>query len=508
MEASIERSSAAVPSPRVDTAPERPGRRSWLQEVGPGPIVLALTIIGAAWRFSTLDVQSLNVNEADTFLLLHHSFTGMLSHLSSTESSPPLYYMLAWVWVKVFGLSTAGLRSFSAIVGTATIPVMYLVGRQVGTRVGLWAAAITTVSSSMFFYSQETRCYPLLILFSAAAYGCWLRALADPSTRRLWLWAGISSLALLTHYFAAFLFLPEALILARRVSFRRMWAPAGAVVLVGLALVPLAVSERADGKTNWIEELSLSGRVAESVKVLTTGKYTALVLPAVVLLILLSASSVALLRKHGSPRERAAGRDALIVAVVALGLPLFLAVAHIIDIFDGTNMVAVWVPLTVLVACGLGVARARLASTAIGLAICAIGVALICSTIAIPVYQRDDWRDVAHALGPSASPRAIVIVPRNIDGLKAYLANLTTVDAPTVAAHELDFVALRVRRTVGPPLAPGVTRSAPAGFRFAGVKKAETYAISRFLALGSGDVTVAALRRLKGEPAAEVILQP
>ena len=59
----------------------------------------------------------------------------------------------------------------------------------------------------MYYYSQEARCYALLILFSAVAFVLWLRALEDRDTRSLALWAGASILALLTHYFAAFLFI-------------------------------------------------------------------------------------------------------------------------------------------------------------------------------------------------------------------------------------------------------------------------------------------------------------
>jgi mannosyltransferase len=486
---------------------ERRGRIAGLPSPTAPEIVLGLTVLGAALRFATLDVQSLNVDEADTVILIHRTFTGMLSHITNTESSPPLYYILAWAWSRVFGMGTVGLRSFSALVGALTIPVMYLAGRQISPRVGVWAAALTTVSSSMYFYSQETRCYPLLVLFSAAAYIYWRSALENPTVRALGLWAGMGSLALLTHYFAAFLLIPEAIILARRIGLKRVWAPVAAIGVVGLALVPLAISERSDGKTNWIEELSLSGRIAETVKVLTTGKYVLLVLPVVALILLLSAGAVALVFRRGDVRDRGAARDAMIVASAALAVPLVLAVSHIIDVFDGTNMVAVWVPLTLLVSYGLGLVRARLSGALIGAAICAISVAAVATTDALPVYQRDDWRGVARALGQPASPRIIVIVSRNVDALAVYLGDLRTIYSPTVTAHEVDFAALRTRRTVAGPLPPVVPTTPPEGFRFAGLTRTKTYAISRFLAVGSGTVTLANLRKVKAEPAAEVILQ-
>jgi mannosyltransferase len=252
----------------VEAAGRRGRRRRRLPA---GELVLALTLVGAALRFSTLGVQSIWEDEAATLMLVHHGLAGTLSHLSASESSPPLYYVLVWAWTRVFGAGPLGFRSFSAVIGSATIPAMYLAGRQVSTRVGVWAAVLTTVSPAMYYYSQEARDYGLLVALCAVAYWLWQRALAEPSARRLGQWGLVSALALLTHYFAAFLFLPEAWLLARRVGWRRVRIPAGAVLLVGAALVPLAAAQRASGKVDWIEEASLPSRIGETAKLFLVG---------------------------------------------------------------------------------------------------------------------------------------------------------------------------------------------------------------------------------------------
>ena len=228
-------------------------------------IVLGLTALAAILRFATLDVQSIWLDESATMILVHRGFGGMLSHLSASESAPPLYYVLVWAWTKVLGAGPLGFRSFSALAGTITVPVMYLAGRRISPRVGLWAAALTAVNPAMYYYSQEARCYALLILFSAGAFVLWQRALETPSRQRLALWAGMSILALLTHYFAVFLFVPEAFLLARRLGWRRLLVPVGAVSIVGIALLPLAISERSGGKkSEWIEESALISRMGET----------------------------------------------------------------------------------------------------------------------------------------------------------------------------------------------------------------------------------------------------
>ena len=58
---------------------------------------------GAVLRFVTLDSQSLWYDEAVTAQLLQMDFGAMLRAIPDSESTPPLYYVLAWLWTHVFG---------------------------------------------------------------------------------------------------------------------------------------------------------------------------------------------------------------------------------------------------------------------------------------------------------------------------------------------------------------------------------------------------------------------
>ena len=90
-------------------------------------------------------------------------------------------------------------------------------------------APLPVTQSFVLIWPQLTGLVAATILIFAIAYVLWQRALEEPQGRRLALWAGASILAVLTHYFTAFLFVPEALILIRRLGWRRLWAPIGAV---------------------------------------------------------------------------------------------------------------------------------------------------------------------------------------------------------------------------------------------------------------------------------------
>src|SRR4051812_13368430 len=190
----------------------RPPRRRARRGLCRSPPPTALTIAAALLRFATIDVQSYWFDEALTAKLVGMPFGDMLSRIPDTELTPPLYYVVAWPWAHVFGSHEAALRSLSALLGVAVVPVAYLVGRElIGRGAGLVAAALVAFNPLLVWYSQEARPYSLLVLLSALSLLFFARAVRRRAARDLWWWAALSALALLTHYFAAFLVVPEGL---------------------------------------------------------------------------------------------------------------------------------------------------------------------------------------------------------------------------------------------------------------------------------------------------------
>ena len=144
---------------------------------------------------------------------------GLLRAIPDSESTPPLYYVLAWLWTQVVGTGEVGLRSLSALLGTATIVVVWALGRRLGgERAGLAAAALVAFNPMLVWFSQEARGYALLALLGALSALLWLRALERPrdGARALLAWGAVAALALATHYYAIFLIAPQAAWLALR----------------------------------------------------------------------------------------------------------------------------------------------------------------------------------------------------------------------------------------------------------------------------------------------------
>ena len=114
------------------------------------------------------------------------------------------------------------------------------------SRAAIVCAALVAVNPLFVWYSQEARVYGLFVLTGALAMLCFLRALREPTPRRMAAFAVSASLALLTHYFAVFLLVPMALWLAWERRTRRAALPA-----IGALGARRACADAADLRPGW-----------------------------------------------------------------------------------------------------------------------------------------------------------------------------------------------------------------------------------------------------------------
>ena len=407
--------------------------RRWLYAL------VALTAVGAIVRFATLGVQSYDHDEAVTAAgVLHPSLFSTLSEVVHGERSPPLYYVLAWLWSRPFGTGEVGLRSLSALLGTLAIPLTYLAAAALTRRggVALIAAALVALNPYLVWYSQEARSYALMVLFATAALYYFARSLDDSSARSLGLWALASALAVCSHYFAAFLIAPEAIwLLARPTGRRRAAVAAGAVVVAGLALVPVAVAQEGSGRRNAFTDTSLISRVGELCMNYVAGEepspfagnhlVDALQLAAVLGGALFAGLAIGLVVRRGRPRDKHAAVVAGVVGGGAIALPLFLAVVGI-DFINPRNLIGALVPLLILLAVGFGMPRSGLLGLGGAGATCALFAVVLAATNVSSQMQRPDWRGAAEAIEASAPGARAYVVPRNGDEPISYYLGLDT----------------------------------------------------------------------------------
>jgi hypothetical protein len=351
--------------------------------------------------------------------VLHSSLGDTLSAIPDSESTPPFYYLLAWLWSVPFGVGEVALRSLSALIGIGAIPVAYLTGRELSTpRVGLVAAAIVASSPMLIWYSQDARAYSLLVLLSALSFLFTVRALRGDGNRDLALWALFSSLALATHYFAIFVIAAEAGVLLARLRSRGSILAVAAVAACGLALLPLALHQSNIPNNDWISGEPLLDRIADVPRKFLlgeTGAYINIygrdgqsaylnraVIPGVLVL-----AGLVLLYRFAEARERRGAWLALGIGGGAALAAVLLAIAGP-DYLLARNLLAAYVPLTIVVACGLGAARSGRLGIWLAAALCAVLAAFAIYSDARPALRNDDWRAVAQDLGPPRSDRLIV----------------------------------------------------------------------------------------------------
>jgi mannosyltransferase len=370
--------------------------------------VAALTALAAALRFIGIGHQGFWFDEGNTALLVHFSPGKMLGLIPKSESTPPLYYCVAWVWARVFGNGEAGLRSLSALAGTLTVPVAYGAARKlISERAGLVAAALTASNPFLIWYSQEARSYSLLVLLTATALLAFAYARADPTARTLLAWVLASALALATHYYALLAIVPQAIwLLASHWWRRSVQVAVGVVGVCGLALIPLAISQNGTGNASWIAPIPLGPRLGQIIPqfVIGTGAPAYDVLEPVGAAMVVIGLLLLVFRSDAGERRAALAVGTLAVGGLILNL---LLVAGGVDDLITRNVIALWVPAAIAVSGGLGARRAGVAGICATAVLCGTGVATAIGVASDRNLQRPDWRAVARVLGPRPAPAAL-----------------------------------------------------------------------------------------------------
>ncbi len=180
-------------------------------------IFISILFLAAFLRFYCLACSSFWADEGNAWALAQRSFA-QIARDAAADIHPPGYYWLLKLWVRVFGVSAWGMRSFSALTGLLTVAVVYRIGLEIEggamkrrLPLALLAAFLAALNPFHIFYSQEARMYTLLTLESAALFWALLgmrRHWAVGSARRAGrLYAAIYLMAavagLWTHYFFA-----------------------------------------------------------------------------------------------------------------------------------------------------------------------------------------------------------------------------------------------------------------------------------------------------------------
>ena len=157
-----------------------------------------------------------------------------------SDTSPPGYYILLYLWTLGAGTSDLALRAFSLLWSMLAFPVVWSIARTLGGR---WSAVMTglayAVAPVCVYYSVEGRMYSLLWFWAACLMWLSLHLHRREANRPTALagWIAVATAGFLTHYFFIFPWMAACLwLLLHPGRMRRGWLVVAAVAVVVLVL--------------------------------------------------------------------------------------------------------------------------------------------------------------------------------------------------------------------------------------------------------------------------------
>ena len=279
-------------------------------------LLLLWTAIGLLLRFINLTAKPLWTDEFSTIVFsLGNSFLtvpsdqilttaqlleplqpsqsdigSVFTHLFGESNHPPLYFVLAHFWLKLFPATAEGLvspeaaRSLPALLGALSIPAAYILSRFAfrSRLAGQVAALLTAVSPFGIYLAQEARHYTLSVLWVTASLCCLIlaaKAIRD-RTPLPWkvcgIWVVVNGLGIATHYFFSLTLGAEALVISAMgmvqswrergiwhpaTHWQRIWAVVAGTIVTGLVWLPMLQEIQDSELTRWIRQGDRSGTV-------------------------------------------------------------------------------------------------------------------------------------------------------------------------------------------------------------------------------------------------------
>jgi len=181
---------------------------------------LVILVLALLLRLINLN-QSLWLDEAVQAITSRGSFLNIFQELRG-DFHPPLYHLLIWLWVHLFGSSEIILRLPSVFFGVATVGVVYLMAKKFfSEKLSIIAALFLATAPFHIYYSQEARNYALTTLLAALSMYYFIK---ERQRKRAPLGYLLSTTLLLyTNYFGLFILLAQVLVCLIQRRRKQLW---------------------------------------------------------------------------------------------------------------------------------------------------------------------------------------------------------------------------------------------------------------------------------------------
>lgn len=230
----------------------RPWRVVLSHRIAVPAFLLALTALSAFLRTRELNA-GFWIDEGLSVGIAHHHWSS-IPGLLRQDGSPPGYYLLLGLWIRVFGDGERATHTLSLLFGLACIPAAYAAGRAVFDRkTALICATLAAFDPFLTYYAQETRMYEVEALLSIVVAHAYVQGVLRGRTP--WTVALVPALAAMVyvHNWALFLCvgLAAATVLCARGRLKRFGLVAAGVAVLYLPWVPTVLSQVRDTGAPW-----------------------------------------------------------------------------------------------------------------------------------------------------------------------------------------------------------------------------------------------------------------
>lgn len=349
------------------------------------------------------------IDEGISVGIAHHHLSS-IPHLLRQDGSPPLYYLLLGVWIRIFGDGESATHALSLLFSLGCIPLAYAVAQRLFGRLTGWCCAtLAAFDPFLTYYGQETRMYAMVAFLSLVAALAYVEGVLRGKRRWTALLAVTLAAMVYTHNWSLFFCvgLAAATALGARDRFRELLlAGAGAFVLY-LPWLPTILFQARHTGAPWASAPSVHDLVLAPGAVLPdNGAVAAFALVG-------GGALVAALRRERRSEERR------IVVTLALSSAVAICIAWVLSFatpeWTGRYFAALLAPL--LLVGGRGLVRAE------WLGVAALALILFLWIGGPQKDNKENARQVAAALRPGLRPGELVISsqPEQVPVLRYYL---------------------------------------------------------------------------------------
>lgn len=401
--------------------------------------LFSIFLLALILRIYNLDGESYWLDEFYSIQVSRLSPLEILNEIVlSGENNPPIYFVLLHFWTAVFGESEFASRLLSVLMGSFSVFLIYIFGKElINKNTGLIAALILAVSPFQVYYSQEARAYILLVLVTLANYYFFFRLSRSYSIKLASGYVLSGAILIYTHYFWVFYIAAQNIYVFTRLSLNvkgewpgtRPWILLQLVLLIiFLPELQLLLTAGALSGGFWIDKPNIKNVLWLFLEF--SGSYTLLALFFILSLFRVftdfgveSRSSLRQIinRSDDSSRTRIDRTYLLVVLLFAPIVLSFIVSITIKPIFLSRYLIGSSPALYLLVAAGID----RIENSRVKI----LFIVLIAGLSLLQVYRgyvtvdKHQWRDAAEYLDKNAASGDLLVVTPSYetDSLKYYL---------------------------------------------------------------------------------------